>query len=120
MLEVCEQLGLSDIDAVYYASAVHDGDSFDTLFVAAPQPRHGLLALNDGKPLGKSALSRIPATAAYAAASRVDLAGAWDVIWTVLDDALPAPFHQEIARGLKQAEQQLGFSIRDGAPGGAG
>ena len=114
ILAECRTLGLADLDAIYYASAVKDGDSFDTFYIDAPAPRRGLLALADGKGLSREALSVVPETAAFFTASSWDFAGTWDVVWASLENLLPAVHVEELRSELRGAEQELGFPIRDG------
>ncbi len=112
--EALHTLGLDSIDALYYASAVHDGDSFDTFYVAAPAPRRGLLALGGEGGLDERSLAFVPETAVAVAALDVRVAGAWDALWSAFEGLAPPQVTAQARAQLQGAESELGFGIRDG------
>jgi tetratricopeptide (TPR) repeat protein len=106
-------LGLDGLNAVYYASAAHDGDSFDTFYLDAPAPRRGLLAASTGS-VNEATLKLVPRNAAYFEAFRVDLGRIYDVVWQGLETVLPPRELGKVSRGLERLERRLGFKIREG------
>lgn len=64
-----------------------DGKAWgDHMFLAAPQPRKGLLALLEGAPVSDTTLASIPQTATLAGATRFDAAKLVETIRTIIRD----------------------------------
>jgi len=118
-LEVLGDLGFADINAVYYASAVQDGSGLDTLFIDAPEPRRGLLAINPG-PITEATLRRVPKNAVYFETARFDAGPMYDLVWAAVAKIAPPRGLRRVERALERAERELGFKIRDGLLGALG
>ena len=112
-LGVLHSLGLDSIHAVYYASAVKDGDSLDTLYLDAPRPRRGLLNLGT-RPISEKSLAFVPKHAAFFEIWHMNLAEAWDAVWKAMAQVVPPRHFKYVQRGLAEVERELGMKIRDG------
>ena len=111
-LEVLHDTGLDSINAFYYASAVHDGDSFDTCYLDAPGPRRGLLAAMSGT-VDSASLKRVPRDAIFAKVARFDFGQVHDALWHGLKKVLPEREMETVARGIARWEKKAGLSIRN-------
>lgn len=109
-----EHLGLDDVNGLYYASAVHDGDSFDTLYLDAPAPRGGLLDLSGDRGVGPEVLAAVPATAAFVNAVSFSPEKAWDTVFGTIEALAPPQAVAEMYEEMGRAERELGFEIRGG------
>jgi len=112
-LEVLGDLGFDGINSIYYATAVEGSGALDTLFVDAPQPRRGLLAISPG-PISAATLQRVPKDAVYCEAARFDVGPMYDALWAAMAKVVPPREFRRVERGLAWAERKLGFKIRDG------
>ncbi len=112
-LGVLHSLGLDSINAVYYASAVKDGDSLDTLYLDAPHPRRGLMNLST-RPISEQSLAFVPKHAAFFEIWHMNLAEAWDAVWKAMAQVVPPRHLRYVQRGLAGVERELGMKIRDG------
>ncbi|MAB88770.1 MAG: hypothetical protein CMJ90_04840 [Planctomycetes bacterium] len=112
ILEQIDASGFGGANALYLASAIHGGDSFDTIYLDAPAPRSGMLALDGGRPLSPKTLDLIPPDALAFVALRCDFATAWDTAWTSFA-SLGGPEMAVQGQGMVAAvERELGFSLR--------
>jgi hypothetical protein len=112
-LEVLSDLGFDGINAIYYATAVEGNGALDTMFIDAPQPRRGLLAISPG-PVSPATLQRVPKDAVYFEAARFDMGPMYDAIWAAMAKVVPPREFRRVERGLAWAERKLRFKIRDG------
>jgi prepilin-type processing-associated H-X9-DG protein len=84
-----DAMGLSGIKRIICSAGFEGADWATQIFVAAPAPRGGMLAMLDGKPVGDEILKVIPKTATYVAATRFDLAKVFDGIRALIGDIDP-------------------------------
>ena len=112
--DLLDTLGLSDLNAAYYTSAVHGGDSFDTLYFDAPGARRGLLASSTGGGIDASSLAMVPAGAAHFTAMEFNAGNLYDTLWSAFSGFAPSEIVNEANREIVNVEQMLGFGIRDG------
>lgn len=112
-MEQVEASGLGGASALYVASAVHDGDSFDTIYLDAPAPRKGLLALDNGKPLSKESFRLVPRDALAVVGLRCDLAKAWDTVWASFTALADPEMIEQGQSWIAMAEKEVGFRIRE-------
>lgn len=115
-----DKVGLGDLGALYMASSVNDGDTFDTIYLDAPAPRRGLLALDNGKPLSPATLRMIPADAIAFAGFRCDLAKAFDTVWGSFEEVANEEMMEEARRWLRRAQDEIGLDIREDILGAIG
>jgi hypothetical protein len=108
---VREAVGLDGLKRVIWTEGF-DGKEWGTrVFVEAPAPRRGVLALLGSQPLGDELLKSIPSTATVAGASRFDLVKFIDEIRTAvgkIDENGVAQFDA----ALEQASNMLGMDVR--------
>lgn len=114
VMDLLENLGLADINAVYYTSAVHAGDSFDTLYLDAPGERRGLMSSGGEGGITAETLARVPASAAHFTAMQFNAGHLFDTLWGAFEGFAPADIVAEASEEMSQAEQMVGFQIRDG------
>jgi tetratricopeptide (TPR) repeat protein len=112
--QACHDLGLDAIDSIYYASAIHDGDSLDTMYIDTPGGQRGLLALGGDRPIDDGALAIVPDSAVYCSALSLDASKAWDTVMSAVAAVAPAEVVAEMEREIARAEAEMGFAIRDG------
>ncbi|MBN2491685.1 MAG: DUF3352 domain-containing protein [Planctomycetes bacterium] len=110
-LGAVHDLGLDGLEAVYYASAVHDGDSLDTFYLDAPAPCRGLLAAGASS-WSEAALRRVPRSAVAVVALRLDLGRCHDLLWQAATTLLPPRATGRLERGRARLEGTLGLEIR--------
>ena len=71
--KVRDAVGLQGVKRFVWSSGFDGKEWADHLFLAAPEPRPGLLALADPTPLSDAALKSIPATATMAGAGKLNV-----------------------------------------------
>ncbi|NRA97937.1 MAG: hypothetical protein HRU14_17205 [Planctomycetes bacterium] len=113
ILEQIDASGFGGANALYLASAVHDGDCLDTVYLDAPAPRTGMLALGGGKPLSAASLRLVPQDALAFAGMRCDLSKAWDTAWASFVALADPEMAGQSQAMIAAAEGELGFSVRD-------
>jgi prepilin-type processing-associated H-X9-DG protein len=109
--KIRDDLGLAGMKHVAVASGFSGKDFGTEAFLEAPEPRHGLLALDSGKPLSDMLLSAIPSTATTAGAGHLDLGGLYDLIHKTVADVQPDAVGM-IDDFLKDVEQGSGVQLR--------
>lgn len=110
--KVRDATGFRDLHNLVWTSGF-DGKSWaDQAFIAAPAPRHGLLALCDAAPVSDEALKSIPQSATLAGAGSVDGAKVLDTIRQVAREVDPQAGDM-LDQVLKQASDTVGLSIED-------
>jgi len=109
---VIKGLGLDNF--ISYASVAGlDKEGYVSKSLLATVKQGGdLLAFLGGKPLEAKDLTPIPRDATLAAAARIEPDRLWETIFSMLAKADPRGA-ERFAEGLSQAEQQLGFKLRE-------
>lgn len=72
--KLVDELGLGNIGAIVCTGTFKDRNWQETTFVEAPSPRKGFVGLLEAKPFKTELLGRVPASATYVSAGRLDLA----------------------------------------------
>lgn len=72
--KVRDAIGLKSVKRFVWSSGFDGKEWMDHLFLSAPEPRSGLVALADPTPVSDAAFKSIPATATLAGASKFDVA----------------------------------------------
>ena len=118
--QAIDEVGLGNVGAIYLASAVNDGDSFDTAYLDAPLPRKGLLTLANGKPLSAATMRMVPADALAFVGFRCDMAKAFDIVWGGFEMAAGEEMVAEAREALSEIQDEIGLDIRDDILGALG
>ncbi len=121
---VARMFGVSQTKAILDATGLGDVTSFSsvtgldkegfvsrTLVGLADEPR-GLLASLVAKPLSAADLKPIPRDATIAMAARADLGVIYESILAMVEKVEPRA-HKEILQGIGEAEELLGYSLRN-------
>lgn len=75
-----EEIGYRNIGALVWTGTFKDRNWQESAFAELPAPRKGFVGLLEGKPFNQDLLARVPASATYVSAGRIDLAkGAGEV-----------------------------------------
>ena len=109
--KVRDAVGLRGVKRFVWTSGFDGKEWMDHVFVAAPEPRPGLLALADPTPLSDAAFKSIPATATMAGASRFNLSK----LITGIKDAVGKVEPRAIAewdKGLAEANRRVGLDLQ--------
>lgn len=106
-----DSLGLGGLKRIIGTCGFDGQDWSGQLFIAAPAPRSGILAMADGRPVSDDILKVIPATATMASAGRCDLAklatGIRDVAGKISADA-----QQNIDSALAAIRNKTGLDLQ--------
>ena len=105
-----DQLGLPGLKAIAFGSGFDGAEWGTRVFVAAPQPRSGLLAAMDALPLSDELLGTIPRTATLAGAGRFDLAKTVEAIRSGAA-AMDPNTGQQIDNAFGMISQAIGVDI---------
>lgn len=105
-------MGTDDLDRVAWAGGFNGRDWEQTLFLAAPAPRRGLLSLLDQAPFDEPDLADIPASATWFTTTRLDIAVAWDTALNVAAQLNENPGEVE-DRLRHEFSREFGFDLRD-------
>jgi prepilin-type processing-associated H-X9-DG protein len=108
--QVRDALGLQGLRQVTFVSGFSGKGWEDNLFIAAPPPRKGLLALLDAKPISDDALRLSPRSARIANAASFDLSRLLAEVRNVAGELDPN-VRRQIDEALQQASGQLGLDI---------
>jgi hypothetical protein len=109
--KVREATGLAGLKRVIWTQGFDGADWGTQVFLEAPSPRKGLLAMLDAKPLGDDVLKVIPVTATMAGVSRFDPGGLLDGIRAAAATIEPGT-EQHFDQVLAQVSQMLGMDVR--------
>ncbi len=113
ILDPLDAAGIGQTGAIYMSSAVHGGDSLDTIYVDTPEERTGLMALDGGKPVSPASRALIPQTALMAVALRCDLAKAWDTLMTTMDAVDDPTMGAQLRRRIERMTRSMGVDVRN-------
>lgn len=108
--KVRSALGLDGLNAAAWSSGFDGKDWRGDLFIGAPAPRVGLLALFEGDPITDAQLEAVPAEATWMMAARFDLGVLLDTVRQAVGEISPdaAPM---IEQALAQANQMTGVNL---------
>ncbi|MEM6458237.1 MAG: hypothetical protein AAF710_02470 [Planctomycetota bacterium] len=109
---VAGPLGLDGLDAFAWSAGFNDGDWEQSLFIAAPAPRAGVLTLMDQLAVDESQLAGVPRTVTWLRASRLDLAEAWDVTTQALFEIEPDA-REGFDEAMGEFRGEMGFDLYD-------
>jgi general secretion pathway protein G len=108
--KVRDAIGLPSVKRFVWSSGFDGKDWADHVFLHAPEPRSGLVALADPTPLSDDALRAIPASATMAGASRFDVSKLIDGLKKAAVAIEPGA-EGEIDRIFKDASQKIGMDL---------
>ena len=100
--------GIAGLKRVAAANGFDGKDFGARLFISAPKPRTGLLALADSAPLGDGIFKFIPVSSTAAMAARFDPA---KLLTTVREIATKVGFDPQLEQGLQQINSIIGFDL---------
>ncbi len=109
--KVRDQLGLAGLKQIALTSGF-DGKGWGTrIFVGAPEPRSGMLAAMDAKPLPDALLAIIPQSATLAGAGRLDLARIVEAMRSAAT-AIDPNVGQQLDGALQMISQTVGVDVQ--------
>jgi len=117
--KVIEALGLRHLEYAAVVSGLNDEVSVSKMIVRHDGEATGLLAFLKGKPLTADDFRSLPDGVDLAVVTRFDLGQAYDRALDIAREIEPRIVDQA-ETGLKQAEDQLGFSVKDDLFAGLG
>jgi prepilin-type processing-associated H-X9-DG protein len=106
-----DQLGLGGLKAIAFGSGFDGKDWGTRVFVAAPQPRSGLLGAMDTQPLPDELLTTIPQSATLAGAGRFDLAKFVEALRSGVA-AMDPNSGQQIDNAFQMISESVGVDIQ--------
>jgi hypothetical protein len=116
---VRDALGLGGLQQVAFTAGFREKGWESNVFVGAPRPRKGVLALLDAKPVSDDALKLIPASAQIAGALSFDPAQLLNEFRSVVREIEPRAVG-EIDKGLQEISHELGVDVEHDLLGGLG
>ncbi|MEM9881850.1 MAG: hypothetical protein AAF800_02895 [Planctomycetota bacterium] len=105
-------LGLDGLDAFAWSAGFNAGDWEQSLFIAAPAPRAGVLTLMDQPAVEESQFTVVPRTATWLRVSRLDLAEVWDVTTQAIFEIAPEA-REDFGDGLADFRGEMGVDLYD-------
>ena len=109
--KIRDSLGLTGLHHLAMTAGFSGRNWSEQLFVDAPSPRTGLLAMLDSGPLDDQLLRRIPATATNAGAASCDLDAAVEAILGLVNQIDPDTAAQA-RQGLDQINSTVGLDVQ--------
>jgi prepilin-type processing-associated H-X9-DG protein len=109
--KVKESAGLTGLKRIAYTAGFEGKEWTSQIFVEAPAPRRGLLAMCDNKPISDELLKAIPDSATFAAAGSFDFAKLVDQIRTIAG-AIDPEAQQKIDQGLGGLSMMIGKNVQ--------
>ena len=103
-------LGLDGLHALAWSSGFDGPDWLSEMYIDAPAPRQGVLAMLDGEPITDQDLMVVPAEATWLMATRCDLGKLLDTVRLVLVETEPKAAEQFEA-GLAQGSRMTGVDL---------
>lgn len=108
---VRDAIGFSSVKHFVLSSGFDGKDWSDHVFLHAPAPRTGLVALADPAPLSDDALKTIPATATMAGAAKFDVAKLVAGLRKAVGEIEPRAVG-EIDKALADVSRQIGLDVQ--------
>jgi len=105
-------LGLRNAGPLLLGAGFQDRGIRLTAYLAAPAPRAGLLTFFNGAPLTDADLNIVPASATAFKTGRMNLAGLFDMVVSLVK-TLGDPEPHEVDAAIAMADKELGLSIRN-------
>lgn len=109
--KIRDAIGLKSMKRFVWSSGFDGKEWMDHAFLAAPEPRTGLVALANPAPLSEGALKSIPMTATLAGATKFDvaklIAGLREAVVSVEPRAA-----QDIDRAFAEASKAIGMDVQ--------
>ncbi|MDB5294299.1 MAG: hypothetical protein JWO31_282 [Phycisphaerales bacterium] len=109
--KVRDAVGLKGVKRFVWSSGFDGKEWADMFFLAAPEPRPGLLALADPTPLSDAAYKSIPATATMAGASKLNLSQLLAGLRTAVGQVEPRAA-EEWDKAFAEANRRLGLDLQ--------
>jgi len=109
--KIRDAIGLKNVKSFVWSSGFDGKDWMDHVFLSAPEPRTGLMALANPAPLSDGALKSIPATATLAGASRLDVSKLVDGLKQAAVSIEPRSA-QDIDRAFAEASRAIGMDVQ--------
>lgn len=106
-----EALGLNGLRQIIWTCGFDQRDWSQQLWIAAPAPRRGVLALIDPKPISKETLSLLPKNAFIAGAASFSAERLFTEIQQALATLNP-DWLADFEQGMQQANKAVGLNIR--------
>jgi prepilin-type processing-associated H-X9-DG protein len=104
-------IGFGSVKHFVWSSGFDGKEWLDHVFLHAPEPRQGLVALADPAPLSDAALKSIPVTATRAGATKFDVSKAIAGIRKAINDVEPQATEQ-IDKAFAQASKAIGMDVQ--------
>ena len=111
-LAIRQALGIDGLKQLSLTAGFHEGQWQSEMFVEAPAPRSGLLAVmlsTDG--ISEQALASIPESATIAGGIQIDVAKIYAWFYDMAGQMDPDA-QMQIDQGLKQASQMMGVDVK--------
>lgn len=108
--KIRDAIGLKGVKRFVWSSGFDGKEWMDHLFLSAPEPRTGLLALADPAPVSDAALKSIPSTATLAGASKFDVAKLVAGLKKVAIELEPNAA-RDIDRAFAEASKAIGMDV---------
>ncbi|QOV88450.1 DUF3352 domain-containing protein [Humisphaera borealis] len=108
--KIRDAIGLKSVKRFVWSSGFDGKEWMDHLFLSAPEPRTGLVALADPTPVSEAALKSIPMTATLAGASKFDVAKLIAGVKKAVVEVEPG-MAREIERAFGEASKAIGMDI---------
>ena len=102
--------GLTGAKRLMMSAGIKDKNWQTQLFLDAPAPRKGLLALIDNKPIATDNLLHVPKTATYLQVFSMDAPKVMDTVREMMGTVDPNMVKQ-MNQGLAEANKEVGFNI---------
>ncbi len=103
--------GLTGLKHIAYTAGFDGKEWTSQMFVEAPAPRRGLLAMCDSKPISDDLMKSIPESATFAAAGSLDLAKLVEQIRQIAG-AVDPEAQQKIDQGLGGLSMMIGKNVQ--------
>jgi prepilin-type processing-associated H-X9-DG protein len=106
-----EATGLTGLKRIAYTAGFDGKEWMSQIFVEAPAPRRGLLAMCDNKPIAEDLLKAIPESATFVAVGSFDLAKLVEQIRSIAG-AIDPEAQQKIDQGLGGLSMMIGKNVQ--------
>lgn len=115
-----DALGLNGLKRAVFSSGLNGRDWSNHMFIQAPSPRKGLMAMLDGEPISDDMLKAVPKYPVSMMAFRMDIGKFVGAIRNAIDQFAPAPVKEEINNAIAAANDMVGIDIEKDLLGSLG
>jgi len=109
--KIRDAIGIQGLKHLVYSAGFDGKDWADHMLLHAPEPRPGLFALADPKPLSEAALKSIPATATMAGATKFDLGKLVGALRKAVHE-VDENAGQQVDEVINEASKHIGLDIQ--------